>query len=856
MIDIRMYGAPKDGGTNIITSSQFSLQENNGSFTPRFIWGQYFDGSKNIDGDMKVNGTAYIDHITTMDVNADNINTSYVNTSYVNAKYGDFSYVNSDKMNANWMNTVKAYIEQLAAKEINTENLTVTGLAHFFEVVIDKVRASGGAVIFTPANGFKIRKFEEMNSFYRLYFLANDNGTRIDNMWKKDDQAFCQNFNMGGDKKYVYSEFAGMRRQPRIENSSNKYYWALVINTNNEDNNGEPITINVGNNENVDMQECHYIDISKNEFVGYLDVAEGDEIAMLGYRGEEIERQSAIYISAYKSIDGELLAPLFVQYKGINDFNLDSHKYTWFSGGVTPLGKMNKVQANQMTGSVLLSDGTTIEDNLSYITTYVSSALFSANENFLTVAQFNSYMDGMAGRLDEAVSWSYIKQHSDEINMQVVEGLKQTGIDIKSGQIVMDADNTTFLGNISLQNPDNGITIFDNNSTPRVVINRDRITKSGEGYVPNNISKVSKQTFDMTPYAKLGDYWTETKGNYKSRYTNNINGLYLGTFSSSESFDLHLGLTIRFTNRDYTKGVYDVPGWGSNDNGTYKFTYKVYRGSTTVVSNTVNLSGLTGIDISVTCNTAGDYYLDWSIDYQYDSDMIAQDYTYYTIGEYIDCSITRGTQGLTFIGTNGLYSSNNLDRYMVYSDDGFKVTEKDQRNITIGDSVHSITNPYYSIGLDPQKGPYWNYGENSAVQGESTSWAVPLGVPKLITLSESDFTDIQILNENGQTITVKGYNVNAYIYGMVRVEYLTQNVDHYIILPYAEPAQTIIYNYSDKNVFVYARNVGSNSKNIYFNQRKLTRNTGQWRFELEPTDECLWMIGDRNGWNNLSLIDR
>jgi hypothetical protein len=461
----------------------------------------------------------------------------------------------------------------------------------------------------------------------------------------------------------------------------------------------------------------------------------------------------------------------------------------------------------------------------------------------------------MAGRLDEAVSWSYIKQHADEINMQVVEGLKQTGIDIKSGQIVMDADNTTFLGNISLQNPDNGITIYDNNSTPRVVINRDRITKSGEGYVPNNISKVSKQTFDMTPYAKLGDYWTETKGSYKARYTNNINGLYLGTFSSSESFDLHLGLTIRFTNRDYTKGVYDVPGWRSNDNGTYKFTYKVYRGSTTVVSNTVNLSGLTGIDISVTCNTAGDYYLDWSIDYQYDSNMIAQDYTYYTIGEYIDCSITRGTQGLTFIGTNGLYSSNNLDRYMVYSDGGFKVTEKDQRNITIGENKHSITNPYYSIGLDPQKGPYWNYGENSAVQGESTTWAVPLGVPKLITLSESDFTNIQILNENGQTITVKGYNVNAYIYGMVRVEYLTQNVDHYIILPYAEPAQTIIYNYSNKNVFVYARNVGSNSKNIYINQRKLTRNTGQWRFELEQTDECLWMIGDRNGWNNLSLID-
>lgn len=843
MIDIKMYGAPKNGATNIITSTQFSLQGDTIS-TPLY-------GSNNINGDMKVNGTAYIDHIKSLSVNANNIDATYVKTTYINAKNGIFSNIKSENVDANWLNAVKGYIGSLAAKDINTENLTVTGLAHFFELVIDKVRASGGAVIFTPANGFKVRKFESMNNAYRLYFLAEDHGTKIDNMWMKNDQAFCQNFNMAGNKKYVYTEIGDGGRQTNTEYSSNKYYWALVVNTNNDDNNGEPITINVGTEENVDMQPCHYIDISKSDFVGYLDVAKDDEIAMLGYRGSEVDRQSAIYISAYKSIDGELLAPLFVQYKGINDFNLDSHKYTWFSGGVTPLGKLANRQANQVTGSLLLSDGTTVEDSLGNLTTYVSSAIFSATKNMLTVAEFNTQMDAVNAQLDNAVTWSSIEQQADEISMQVIEGLKQTGIDIKSGHIVMDADNTTFLGNISLENPDNGITIYDSNKTPRVVINRSSISRNGDGYVPNNISKVSKKNFDMKPYSKLGDYYTETKGNYKARYTNSIQSFYLGTFSSSETFDLHLGLSIRFANKDYSRGVYDIPNYRSSDNGTYQFTYKVRCGGSTVVSRNVSLNNSQGVNVSVTCSNSGDYYLDWDIDYKYDTTMVANDFTYYTIGEYITCNITRGTAGLTFIGLNGLYSSNNLNRYLVYSDGGFKVTEKNPRTITIGDSSHSITNPYYSIGLDPERGPYWNYSQSNTTEGEAINWAVPIGVPKLLRLYESNFSNVQILNESGSTITVKGYNVNAYINSLIIVDSLDQNVDHYIILPYAEPAQCMIYNYSNMNVYVYARNVDGNSRNMYINSVKRTRNTGQWRVTKGRDGECLWMIGDRNGWNNV-----
>ena len=53
---------------------------------------------------------------------------------------------------------------------IKTKNLEVTGLAHFFELVIDKVKAAGGAVLFTPANGFNIDIVEAVTDGFKLYW--------------------------------------------------------------------------------------------------------------------------------------------------------------------------------------------------------------------------------------------------------------------------------------------------------------------------------------------------------------------------------------------------------------------------------------------------------------------------------------------------------------------------------------------------------------------------------------------------------------------------------------------------------------------------------------------------------------
>lgn len=863
MIDIKMYGTPKEEGNQISTVSQLVVEENNeNTIEPHYIWGQLYNGKNDVNGDMTVNGYAYIDNIKTTNIYSEDINSTYANLTYAISKYGQFEKLSGGKLDAEWASIIKAYVNDLACKGITTENLNVTNSAHFFELIIDKISSSGGAVLFTAANGFSIRKVDKLTNGYRLYFLAEDRGTKIDNMWKKNDQAICQNFNVGGDKKYTFTQGSGIRRQLQVTQSSNKYYWALVVNTNNEENGGDPININIGTTENVNIQPCHYIDISDDDYDGIIDPEVDDEIVMLGYRGNDDEaRKNAIYISSYASLDKDLIAPLFVQYKGIDDYDLASHKYTWFSGGLTPFGIERGIQANEIRGSLRVTDGKTVDEKLNEVYAYASEVKFSADENYLKIGKFVEYSNDVNEKIDSKASWSYIMQHADQINMQVINGLKQTGIDIKSGKITMNADMTTFLGSISMYESDNGLAIYDDNKIPRVVMNRDVIQQQGSGisadYVPNNIGRISKQTIDMDDFLKLGEYYTMTKSSMKSNYYNKINGYYLGDFTTSDTFTLHLQCTMRFAHQNYDKGIYDVPNLQSSDTGTYKMSWKVYNGNTIVTQGESTTPQRNGIDVIVNCSVNGNYYLDWTIDYTYDANMVAKGYTYYTIGEYFNCYMTKGTKGITFIGTNGLYSSQNLNRYMVYSNGGFKAVEKAGNNISIGDASHVIQNVNYSLGLDPDKGPYWTYGErNMTAESDSLGWAVPIGLPKRIELTDSDFTDQTILDENGNTITVKGYNVNGNIYTQIMVYNLTENFDHYIILPYCQPGECRMYNYSNKNVYIYGRGISNYSKNIYINNIKGTYNSGMWRYTFERNDECLWMIGDKYGWNNLSIIDR
>lgn len=211
---------------------------------------------------------------------------------------------------------------------IKTKNLEVTGSAHFFELIIDKIKAAGGAVLFTPANGFKVDIVESVTDGYKLYWQADDgSGNQADNMWKVNDQAICMSFNQA--------------KEGTNHNISNQYYWSLVTAV--SDTN-QPVSI--------EEKKYHYIVISTVTKDGTVNPEIGDTIAMLGYRGtDDKKRQSAIYISAYTSLDKGLTAPLLAQYQGINDFNLESHRKSYFDA-----------VGAKFIGNFEVSNGQTIED--------------------------------------------------------------------------------------------------------------------------------------------------------------------------------------------------------------------------------------------------------------------------------------------------------------------------------------------------------------------------------------------------------------------------------------------------------------------------------------------------------------
>lgn len=252
------------------------------------------------------------DIVNTKTINSSTItNTGTLKTSYATVD-NDLTVGNSlttKTINADVGNIKDIYSDNITNKKmIKTKDLTVTGTAHFFELVIDKIKAAGGAALFTPADGFDIDVVEAVENGYKLYWRCEADGKVRQNMWKVNDQAICMSFNQA---KVGVSY-----------NVSNKYYWSLVTAVSEYD---KPVTLEDGNKYN-------WITISTVTFDGTVNPEVGDSIAMLGYRGTDDEaRQSAIYIAAYASFDKYIDAPFIAQYKGIKDFDIEKYRTSWWS---------------------------------------------------------------------------------------------------------------------------------------------------------------------------------------------------------------------------------------------------------------------------------------------------------------------------------------------------------------------------------------------------------------------------------------------------------------------------------------------------------------------------------------------
>lgn len=389
-------------------------------------------------------------------VNGGNItNTGTLKTSYATVD-NDLTVgktVTTNTINADVGNIKDIYSDNITNKKmIKTKDLTVTGTAHFFELVIDKIKAAGGAAIFTPADGFDIDVVEAVENGYKLYWRCEVDGKVRQNMWKVNDQAICMSFNQA---KVGVSY-----------NVSNKYYWSLVTAVSEY---GKPVTLEDGNKYN-------WITISTVTFDGTVNPEAGDSIAMLGYRGTDDEkRQSAIYISAYASFDKGVEAPFIAQYKGIKDFDIEKYRTSWWS-----------LKTNKFVGDfVIESSGKNIIDFV--------------NEQVKVV---DGKVDSSVTALNTTINEKYsaLSATIDGINTKVVNNT--TSI-TKLGE-----DLGTTNGNITaLEN-----TVKENYSTldqkadsiaAKVASNTNSITKLGTNLETTNSNITSLETFVNEKYAEL-----------------------------------------------------------------------------------------------------------------------------------------------------------------------------------------------------------------------------------------------------------------------------------------------------------------------------------------------------------------
>ena len=653
-------------------------------------------------------------------------NTGTLKTSYATVD-NDLTVGNSvtaKTINADVGNIKDIYSDNITNKKmIKTKDLTVTGTAHFFELVIDKIKAAGGAAIFTPADGFDIDVVEAVENGYKLYWRCEADGKVRQNMWKVNDQAICMSFNQA---KVGVSH-----------NVSNKYYWSLVTAVS---DNGKPVTREDGNKYN-------WITISTVTFDGTVNPEKGDSIAMLGYRGTDDEkRQSAIYISAYASFDKGVDAPFIAQYKGIKDFDIEKYRTSWWS-----------LKTNKFVGDfVIESSGKNVVDFINEQVKVVDGKVDSS------VTELNTSINEKYSSLSATIDGINTKVVNNTTSItKLSENINDTNKNLEETNKNLDTTN----GNITkLEN-----TVKENYSTldqkadsiaAKVVANTNSITKLGtnlettngnitkletsvnEKYAELNVkadgisSKVSDNT---TKIAKLGTNLETTNSNITALETS-VNEKYAALdikadgISSKVSDNTNkittLGNNLNTTNSNITKLETTV----SNNYST--LDQKADGISTKVASNTTKITTLgenldtTNANVTSLKKTVTENYS--TLDQKADS-ISSTVSSHTTEIEGLDGRVTTNTENISKIKqtADGITSTVNSLNQTVDANTG-EITTLKKSMSEIGQSADNIymkiVNDLQETGIDIKSGQINLQATNTNIIGNMNVYKSDTGV--------------------------------------------------------------------------------------------------------------------------------
>ena len=183
-----------------------------------------------------------------------------------------------------------------------TDYLEVRMKAIFEELVINKTSTIGGKEIISPAGGVVAHKVEEVTvtynnvsqKAYRCYFLAEQDGDKIDNDFVVEDQVRSESFNLNAGKYHK---------------TGNHFFWRLAIGRDEE-----PVEL--------EGKKYHYIDLSDTDCATASDVpAKGDVLSQCGNR-TDVERQNCLIFSAV-----DTYSPSISLYHGINSYSFANREY-------------------------------------------------------------------------------------------------------------------------------------------------------------------------------------------------------------------------------------------------------------------------------------------------------------------------------------------------------------------------------------------------------------------------------------------------------------------------------------------------------------------------------------------------
>lgn len=230
----------------------------------------------------------------------------------------------------------RLWIDGNGLSNLEIDKLTVRQIMTVFELIIDRIRAVGGQIVVSAANG-KIKAVEDTGEAYKIFFEG-------DNYFQPHDLMRCQVF----------------------KGENIRSYWVEIVGAYSD-----------------------YVVVAKSEFETWAtEPKEGDEVVLMG-NTENAKRQNLISISATE--DGEPRIDVLdgVKTKNFNGAlraclgNLDGITDDWFPLNNQPHGNGLYADNVYLRGSFLLTTGEDIKTKFDIVEGKISSSVEAVRQDFM-----------------------------------------------------------------------------------------------------------------------------------------------------------------------------------------------------------------------------------------------------------------------------------------------------------------------------------------------------------------------------------------------------------------------------------------------------------------------------------------